>query len=780
MITHYTPGLPDHIMAYLVEKGGGNPLFLVEIVRTLQAQGLLDGQVDLGTIAIDALDLPDSVQGLLLAQIDRLAVEARHTLQMASVIGKTFLSKILGALATGEETLAKRLPTLVAGDYILPAEASKLDEAYDFRHVLIQESAYGTLLYEHRRAYHQQVAEALEHFFPGQIDKQAGLLGFHYERAGNFAQAITYHLHAADQARLLYANEEAGALYRKVLDLLDRQEAEDAQPNLDRRAKTYLKLAQVRANASDFAGAQEFYNLAFGLLARIEVLKRPAPEEWNGKERTIRLGVYDYGPSTLDPALSEIVHESEIIKDLFEGLVELDTELNVIPAMARSWHIDQGGKRYRFKLRENLQWSDGTPLTAHDFVFAWRRNLHPETKAGLAYLLYVVEGAEEFHQGQNSDPNSIAIQALGDSDLEIMLTSPVSYFPYLLADPITYPHPRHAVQCHKAAWSTPENLVCNGAFKISAWHHHQEIKLIRNPLYHGFTTGNVENALLSFIAPNLEHYSKNQVDWCRVEDQANLPNLYPQETFLAQYLSAYFLGFACHCPPFNQLIIRQVFAKSINKQALVKEAWSNVQRAAFGGVVPPGMSGHSPEVGIRFDPIGAQNLLKEAGFATGADLPKLTLAALPGFSTTPQYLQESWQEHLGIRVEIVADLSFDEVSTKVTQGIFQLVLGGWYVDYPDPDNILRAVFHSASPANYFGWKNDQFDRLVEQAATLTDQQQRMALYHQADKILVADDVGVVPLYYRQAYDLLRPGFKLEGAGKIVLGDTFKLKNILVT
>ena len=254
LVRHFVPGLPDHIIDYLVEKSGGNPLFLVEIIRTLQAQGLLDGEVDLSSISIDALDLPDSVQGLLLAQIDRLAVEARHTLQMASVIGKTFLSKILAALAAGEAEIDKQLPILVTGDYILPDRPTQVDEVYTFRHILIQESAYGTLLYERRRAYHRQVAEALEQIFPGQIDEQSGVIGFHYERAGHFEQAITYHLHAADQARLLYANEEAEALYHKVLGLMEQQETEGIEPNLDRRAKTYLKIAQVRANDLDFEG----------------------------------------------------------------------------------------------------------------------------------------------------------------------------------------------------------------------------------------------------------------------------------------------------------------------------------------------------------------------------------------------------------------------------------------------------------------------------------------------------------------------------------------------
>ncbi|MFQ5612637.1 MAG: ABC transporter substrate-binding protein [Anaerolineae bacterium] len=774
LIAHYAPGLPDRIVAYLVEKGGGNPLFLVEIVRTLQAQGLLDGQVDLARVEIDALALPDSVQGLLLAQIDRLAVEARHTLQMASVIGKNFLYKVLDALAAGEKHLSERLAALEADEFILPDDPTDLGLAYTFRHILIQESAYGTLLYKRRRAYHRQVAQTLERLFPALIGEQAGLLGFHYERAEDLDQAIYYHLQAADQARLLYANEEAEALYRQVLALIDRLEA-DFQPDLERRAKTFLKIAQVRANALDFEGAQEFYDLAFELLEQVERARPPQAEPAHDEERLIRLGVLEHGPTTLDPGLSEIEDVSEIIKDLFEGLVELDTELNVIPALARRWQIYDGGNRYRFELRRNLKWSDGAPLTAHDFVFAWRRNLDPKTGAGLAYQLYGVRGAEAFHQGQTTDPDSVAIKALDDFNLEITLNVPTGYFPYLLDASITFPQPAHQIRARGNDWSKPEHLVCNGPFKIARWKQDEEICLVKNPRYRGFSQGNLEKARLFFIEPSLDHYLAGKIDWCRVEDRSDLPARYPQEALLTQYLQTFLLGFSCSHPPFDQKAIRQAFAASIDQKTLAKEVWSNVQKPAMGGVIPPGMPGHSPEIGLRFDPAAARNLLNKDG-----SFPRLTLAASGGFNTTPQFLQETWRAHLGLDVDLIEDMPTDEILSNLSAGSVQIALIGWDVEYPDPDSVLRTLFHGDSPINYFGWRNERFDRLVEQAAGSTDQQERLALYHQADRILVAEDAAVVPLYYYQAYGLLAPRFRIEGSGKIIRGGKFKLKNIVVS
>jgi ABC-type oligopeptide transport system substrate-binding subunit/class 3 adenylate cyclase len=775
LIGQYASNLPNTLLDYLVEKGGGNPLFLVELMHTLEVQGLLADGRDLQAINVDALDLPNSVQGLLLAQIDRLTVEARHTLQMASVIGRTFLYKVLDELAAGEKNLDRQLITLEERDYVHQADPTEMGLAYLFRHALIQESAYGTLLYEHRRAYHRQVAQALERLFPAQIAEQSGVIAFHYEQADDLEQAIIYHLQAADQARLIWANEEAEALYRKVLKLFELQEKAGGKPGLERRAKTYLKIAQVRSNTLDFEGAQEYYEQAFDSL---KLMEQPAASPTvNGKagKHVLQLGVLENGPTTLDPGLSEVRDVSEIIYDLFEGLVELDSELNLIPAAARRWQVDQDGKQYRFELHRDLKWSDGVPLTAHDFVFAWHRNLHPQTGAGMASQLYIIEGAEAFHQEQSTDPASIGVKALNDFTLEITLRAPTGYFLYLLADPITFPQPAHVIRTRGNNWHQPENLVCNGPFKITSWKKGQEICLEKNPFYRGFALGNLEKISLYFIEPTLEHYSNRKIDWCRVDDQADLPVRYPDETLIAQYLQTFFLAFSCDAAPFNQVHIRQAFARSINQKALVKQAWSDVQQPALGGVIPPGMPGHSPEIGLQFDPAASRRLL-----GASQNLTSLTLATLPGSSTTPHHLSAGWREHLGLEVKVIEDMPIDDLLTSLSRGSVQLAVISWSAEYPDPDSILRILFHSASPINYFGYKNKKFDMLVERAANLTDQQERLKLYHEADQILVTEDTAVVPLYYRQAYNLIRPGFKLEGVGKIIRNENLKLKNVLAS
>jgi ABC-type oligopeptide transport system substrate-binding subunit/class 3 adenylate cyclase len=771
----YTPNLPERIKTQLIAKGSGNPLFLVETARTLHAQGLLTDDADVDAIAAA---LPDSVQGLLLAQIDRLSLTARHVLQLASVVGKSFsypvLNEIMGNAQGRSQGLSLRaqLATLEAQAYIRREQ----DETYTFRHGLIQQSAYSTLLYENRRAQHRQVAKAVERLFPTQVGEQAGLLGFHYERADDMAQATTYYLQSADHARLLYAHDEAETTYQKVLRMFDATTSETDFASLERRAKTYLKLAQVRSNALDFEGAQEFYERAFELLEQAE---RARPQKALTPEKVFRMGVLQHGPTTLDPALAQVKDVSEIVTDLFEGLVELDTELNVIPAVARRWHILDEGKRYRFELRPNLKWSDGAPLTAHDFVFAWRRNLAPQTNAGMAYQFYGIQGAEEFHKGQHQNSDSIAIHAPDELTLEITLKTPIGYFPYLLTAPIAYPQPAHKIRQWGDIWSKPELLTGNGPFRIKQWRPNEEIQLEKNPNYRGFAAGNLTHISLRFVMPKLEHFLQDEIDWCRVENQSNLPERYPQESFLVQDLQLFFLGFACHSPPFAQRAVRQAFALCIDQSELVRQVTANVHKPALGGVIPPGMPGHSPEIGLRFAPEAARQLLKQIGIDLGALAPTITLAALPGMATPP-FLQASWREHLGAQINLIEDMPINQVVANLSKGAIQLALLGWDARYPDPDSVLRPLFHSASPFNCFGWRHRKFDELVNAAIGLTDQTARMRLYHEADRLLVAEDTAVVPLYYRQSYGLMRAGFRLAEGRNIVRGGAFKLKDIVAT
>lgn len=763
LVRRHAPELPARVVTYLVGKGGGNPLFLVELVRTLQ----LTHQGDFADMALDALDLPNSVQGLLLAQLDRLAVETRHTLQLASVIGKTFLNRVLARISTAEQQVAGLLAELEAYDYVRPDEM-ELGEAHTFRHALIQEGAYSTLLHERRRIYHRQVAEAFEQLFPAAIAEQAAFLAYHYEQAEDVDKAIYYLLEIADRSRLLYANEEAEALYGRVLALMETQ----ARPDPQRRGHTYLKLAQVRANELDFAGAQAFYERAFDLLEQVETEK---PATAGAKQPVFRWGILPEYAQNFDPGLVESLETWQVVANLFEGLVEIDNEWNVVPACARRWEVLDDGRRYRFYLRPDCRWSDGTPLTAHDFVFAWRRNLHPAMKSPQAYQLFLVVGAEAFHQGESTDPNSVGISAIDDLTLEVVLKSPAAYFPYLLAFPPAFPQPQHRVASIGDVWAKPGFITGNGAFRIGETST-AGVHLERNPYYAGYSPGELEKVRLQFTEPTRETYMRKQVDWARIDDQVDI--LYQQtddtSVYLVQAFVTFVLGFACGHPPFNETGWRQAFSLCVNREQLVQEVWGGVQQPAAGGLIPPGIPGHSPEISLPFDPVKARSLLPKANeWKKGG----IRFAAIPGFGQTPYFLQNAWQHHLGLKVEVVENISIDVALQGLKEGAYHLILLGYHVAFPDPDDILRTDFHRDSADNFFGWRNRRFDALLDTALTLSDSRERFDRYHQADQLLVQAETAVTPLYYLQAYGLLRHGFHLVDTGEILRSSIVKFKNI---
>jgi len=463
------------------------------------------------------------------------------------------------------------------------------------------------------------------------------------------------------------------------------------------------------------------------------------------------------------------------VKDLFEGLVELDGDLNVVPALARRWSIGEDGLSYRFELRAGLRWSDGAPLTAHDLVFALRRNLRPATGAGQAYRLYDLAGAQAFHEGASDNPDTIGARAISAQIVELRLAAPTTYLLYLLADAISYPQPQHLIERVGADWSTPAKLVCSGPFRVSDWQADQALGLARNPHYRGYALGNLGHVELRFVAPDSDAYKRREVDWLRIEDQS-VGDAEWSSSITVLGLSTYFLAFSCAHPLFSNQAARLAFAHCIDKDALVERAWGGVQIAATGGVVPLALPGYSPGLSPLYDPNKARALL---GSAPLKHAGPLLLASRAGFGATAGLLAEAWREQLGVAVEVRDDLSASAFLEGLRAGTVAMALIGWDFEYPDPGNILRGFFHSASPLNYCGWQNARFDALVDAAATENDQALRMRLYHEAERLLVAEAAPAAPLYYHRAYGLLRPGFSLANGVRVLRGDRFRLKQLRI-
>jgi ABC-type oligopeptide transport system substrate-binding subunit/class 3 adenylate cyclase len=749
-------GLPRKLKWRILSRAEGNPFYVEEVVRSLVDSEAIAADEASGrwrvTRDVTDIPIPETIHAVLMARIDRLDEETRRVLQMASVIGRIFLYRVLAEIAAERRGLEERLLTLQREELI--RERARLPELeYIFKHELTREAAYNGLLKKERRVFHRQVAEVLERLFPERVEEQVGLLAHHWERAGVAEKAIAYLLRAGDQARMVYAHEEATDYYQRALMLL-REQGEDEEA-----ARTLMKLGLVHTAAFEPQKAREAYEEGFGLWepqwSTEELPERPMPVS------VLRFAVEE--PLSLDPGRVGDDISMFITGQLFQGLVEVDEDYNVLPGIAARWEVAEQGTEYVFRLREGLRWSDGTRLTASDFEYAWKRNLDPATESRVAHLLYAIRNARPFGEGEMTDRERVGVKALDDHTLEVHLETPTAYFLYVMAHPVAYPLPRGAVEVDGTRWAEAENLVSNGPYRLAAWQRGEKLDLEKNAWYGGPFPGNVhrvECPVFADFGPVLEAYAADDLDIVSMigSDPGTVMRVREKhrgELLFTPQLSTVHLAFLVDREPFDDVRVRQAFVHALDRGRLVREAWDGLYRPAEGGFVPPGMPGHSSDIGLAFDPDRARLLLAEAGYPEGERFPgvRLIYSGGPGAESVISFLQCAWKEILDVSVDAV-NVGWEDLVER--RGPAGLVLCGWRADYPDPDHMLRATFHSSEGLNMPGWCNARFDRLVGEAARVADQGKRMALYREAERILVAEEAVVMPLGYAQGRILAKP------------------------
>ncbi|MFV1858056.1 MAG: ABC transporter substrate-binding protein [Anaerolineales bacterium] len=746
-------------------RAAGNPLYLEEIVQHLMERGLIE-RANGSWRATDAIEkggVPETLEGVLLARIDRLEDEVRDTLQLASVIGKSFLYRLLAAISVAERELEEHLTQLQRVDLV--REKARLPELeYMFKHALTQEAAYNSLLHERRKEFHAKVGEALEGLFPDREEEFVGLLAHHFDAAEVSYKALAYLIRAGDKARLEDTPKEALAYYERAIELQSKIEDHKGEAN------TWLKISLVHMKDFNFDAVREAHEAAFELQqSEKKDLRRETTQELgSGVLRVVinrnRMNVM------LDPAKAVNVVDGQAIGNIFAGLTELDSETNVIPNVARSWDVRDGGRRYVFHLRDDVFWSDGTKVTAEDFRWTWKRSLSPETAASYASILDFVEGAREFRKGETTDPESVGIHVLDPLTLEVKLTTPVPFFVYLVAHSAMVPVSRHVVEKHGDDWTLPENIVSNGPLLITKLSE-QSVKFIRNPTYFGESSGNVQES--EWVgAPDydgkMKAYLKGSVDvvWTipRGEIAANLPSneirdwgmTYDTELVLLNPL----------LPPLDDLRVRKALAHAIDRGQMGGTLVSQGTQQNLGGVIPRGMPGHSPEIGLEYDLSKATRYFDSAGFPNGKGLPKMRFGtySLHQF----QGVLQQWKDSFGIDPEILqndhADADFDPANTHIYSV-------GWVADYPDPDSFFRP-----SPIYEFlnrtGWEGfTAYDALVQEALQSQDRTGRLEIYRQVDRLLVEEEVLVIPISYGLSGEasLVKPwvhGWDLDALGYV--------------
>jgi oligopeptide transport system substrate-binding protein len=542
---------------------------------------------------------------------------------------------------------------------------------------------------------------------------------------------------------VLYAHKEAIDYYERALVFLRRG------GDHDRAARTLMKLGLTCHNAFDFQRSCEAYDEGFALLQRAG---ETGPTELPPAPHALRMAYPD--PLTLDPSY---VHAYTVIDQLFSGLVARTPDMAVVPDVARTWEVLEGGRRYVFHLRDDVRWSDGTAVTAADFEYAWKRALDPLTDSPIATLLYAIRGARAYHQGDALDSDTVGVRALDEVTLLVELEGPTGYFLQLLAEPAALAVPRRAVEAHGKQWTEGGNIVTNGPFRLEVWERGDSLVLARNPDYHGRFTGNVQRVELSLGADWRMALQMYEADRLEVLDLWQLPmpemdrarQRHAGEQLTIPELSTYYMAFDVTRPPFDDPRVRRAFAMATDKGTLADVVYDGYPRPATGGFIPAGMPGHSPGIGLPYDPNLAQQLLARAGYPGGHGLPAVDALGYHVFEAAGEFLETRWAEDLGVAItwEIAGWGSSLDRLKNASPHVFAL---GWYPDHPDPDNFMR----SSDIRRLTGWRDEAYDRLVEQAHRLTDQEERMKLYREADRILM-QSAAIVPLAYNRQHLLVK-------------------------
>lgn len=463
-------------------------------------------------------------------------------------------------------------------------------------------------------------------------------------------------------------------------------------------------------------------------------------------------------PATLDWNLARTSHETYLIMNLMEGLVEEGPDLKPRAALAERWEVSPDGKNYTFYLRGGAVWSDGRSLRAQDFVDSWLRLLAPSTRSPYASFLFAIENAEAYHSGKLKDASKVGVRALGDSKLEVRLSRVTPYFLHIPTFWVTFPVRLDALKKHE--------LVTLGPYSLSEWKRGEFLRLVRNPRYYGKNDGPSE--VRAVVVPD-DHQARELFDSGKLDFLLDATTQDLMKASLKEgggegrveqfpYLATYYLGFNLRSKVLRESSIRRALAIAVDKDT--KESIPSVLQ---GGQVPApcwipeGVEGAPASAlcahvsGSLYD---AKGTLAHAGYVEGRGFPKLKLAVekFDGAEKLAELLAHALHDKLGIDVQTHV-ASTPELTRELESGGADLFVGHWGADYPDAANFLE-VFASGSGTNYTGWKSVEYDRFLEQARETLDPASRAAAFRGAEALLIDRDVAIVPLFHKRNTVLL--------------------------
>lgn len=492
-------------------------------------------------------------------------------------------------------------------------------------------------------------------------------------------------------------------------------------------------------------------------------------------EMVIRIG-NGTEPRELDPATSTGVPESHIEDNLFEGLCSYDPfTLAPLPGTAESWDISDDGTVYTFKLRPNLKWSDGKPITAADFVYSWRRALDPKTASEYAYQLYYIKNGAAFNKGEIKDATQLGVEAADELTLVVTLEKPTPYFLNLTSFHTLYPVPRHVVEQHGQEWTKEGKMVSNGPFKLAEWRLNKHIKLVPNEHYWDKDRVKITTAYFmpienenteekAFISGQL--HMTNGVPSLKIPHYKELKEREPQTAVYrsSPLLGTYFYRFNVTKKPVDDKRVRRALALTIDRRLIVDKIARGDQVPAW-SFTPPNTAGYTyPRTFLNESPTAediaeAKRLLAEAGYPNGEGFPKIDLLynTSEGHKKIATAVQQMWKEHLGIEIGIL-NQEWKVFLNTVKDLNYHVSRAGWIGDYPDPNTFLD-LYVTGGGNNDLGFSNAEYDNYIKMAASEQDHAKRLEYFRKAEDILM-DETAVVPIYYYTNNSLVSPQVKM--------------------
>ena len=470
-------------------------------------------------------------------------------------------------------------------------------------------------------------------------------------------------------------------------------------------------------------------------------------------------------PTTFDPAMVEDGPTIDVLQQVFEGLVQWSPDNKVVPCLAEKWDVSPDGLTYTFHLRPNVKFQDGSPVSASDVLYSMTRALNPKLGSPVA-LNYLgdIAGAKELNAGKAADLKGVKV--LDPMTVAITITKPKAYWIYTLTYPTGYVVSKAEAKTDAALTAEDDAKGAGtGAFRVTSYARDVKVILAANPTYWEGAPkiAGIERPVVVDAGTRHDMYVKGDIDILQYESPGDFESdskdaALKDQARLFPRAATFYLGLNQQAfPAFKDVRVRQALAYAIDKNKIVSVVFGG-KRDVAEDILAKGIPGFDPAFkGLPYDPAKAKQLLAAAGHPGGAGIPTIPLTyrgSLPDLAKTVDQIRQMWAETLGLKIESRVS-EYGAMLHQNDKNALECYHIRWAADYLDPQDYYSVLLRTGSAENHVVYSNPGFDALCDAADVSQNPAQRRALYRRAARI-AADEVPMIPLYYQQDVELIKP------------------------